>query len=121
MWISKRTSFANLFFRKLKRFFKGWYINYYFSVLYLKKLRDAYDEAFPCINPTGFISRLWEVFIVLVTLLNFVHIPLLYGFSLSDDDNYHIRFYSGIVMLVEMVRCLVTGYFEKGIQITRIS
>jgi len=120
MWISKRTSFANLFFRKLKRFFKGWYINYYFSVLYLKRLRDSYDEAFPCINPTGFIWELWEGFIILVTLLNFVYIPLMYGFSLSDDD-YHIKFCSGIVMLAEMIRCLVTGYFEKGIQITRIS
>lgn len=120
MWISKRTSFANVFFRKLKRYFKGIYIQYYISRIYLKRLRDSYDESFPCIEPTGFIWQIWEGFILLVTLLNFVYIPLMYGFSLSDDD-YHIKFYSGIVMLIEMGRCLVTGYFEKGTQIMRIS
>lgn len=74
------------------------------------------EKKLPYINPISFGWRLWDFFILLVTLLNFVYIPLDYSFGIGSD--LPIKTISAFIFFFDIFRLFSTAFFDCGRLVT---
>ncbi|EAR91675.2 cyclic nucleotide-binding domain protein (macronuclear) [Tetrahymena thermophila SB210] len=115
LWITKRTICYH-FVRDLKKKFKFVYIVFYKMGLKLQNFQNTIDKKLPYFNPISLIWRLWDFFILLITLLNFVFIPLDYSFGIGTD--LPIKLICAIIFFLDIFKLFNTAFFDKGILIT---